>query len=250
MPHSVYGGSVSGLSVASHTSRVSQARSMTSVHTLTTNVERRTGMKLPLLQIAGFTNVQRGSMFAAIYTILQGLFLIVTGCFEMYALSLAVPGSAHYGYYLFSFDFVYVGNPHVRNSLVLFAAFSALAGLLLIIFSSLLLKGLRQERESQMEYWLWSVAIVTIYRTIVVVYSSSVNDMVFAYHVVILLTGGLWLGGNIYAWLVVHSFYHELCDLTRLEDVARVKIETMSSYGGSRPTTPGQHSMVSYASHM
>lgn len=43
---------------------------------------------------------------------IQGIYLIVTGLFEIYALSLAVPGSAHYGYYLFSFDFVYVGNPH------------------------------------------------------------------------------------------------------------------------------------------
>lgn len=29
---------------------------------------------------------------------------------------------------------------------------------------------------------------------------------------------------NAYAWLVVHSFYHELCEITRLEDVARVKV--------------------------
>ena len=48
------------------------------------------------------------------YNILQfqGVFSIITGLFEIYCLSLAYPGAVHYGYYLFSFDFVYVGNPH------------------------------------------------------------------------------------------------------------------------------------------
>ena len=45
----------------------------------------------------------------------EGAYLIVTGLFEIYALSLAVPGSAHFGYYLFSFDFVYVGNSHGKK---------------------------------------------------------------------------------------------------------------------------------------
>lgn len=43
---------------------------------------------------------------------IQGLFAIVTGLFDIYALALAAPGSSHYGFYLFSYDFVYSGNPH------------------------------------------------------------------------------------------------------------------------------------------
>lgn len=237
-------GSVSGLSMASRGSRMSVARSVMSVATVTTTVQRKTGLKLPILDYAGFTDVQRGSVLSALYTMVQGLFLIVTGLFEIYALSLAIPGSAHYGYYLFSFDFVYVGNPHVRNSLVLFAALCSLCGLILIVASVMLMQGLRRENEARMEAWLWSVGVVTIFRTLVVIYSSIVNDLVFGYHIVILLFGLLLLAGNIYAWLVVHSFYHELCEVTRLEDVARVKIETMSTFG-SRPTTPGQHSTIS-----
>ena len=64
----------------------------------------------------------------------------------------------------------------------------------------------------------------TIFRALVIIYVSIVNDMIFAYHILMCL---LWIGlilSNGYAWLVVHSFYHELCEVTRLEDVARVKV--------------------------
>lgn len=49
-----------------------------------------------------------------------------------------------------------------------------------------------------MEAWLWSVGVVTVFRTLVVIYSSIVNDLVFAYHVVILLFGLLLLAGKLY----------------------------------------------------
>ncbi|KAF2345615.1 hypothetical protein FHG87_023629, partial [Trinorchestia longiramus] len=194
MPQSMMG-SVSGLSMASRGSRMSVARSVASVATLTTTMEKKTGLRLPILEYAGFTDVQRASVFSALYTAIQGLFLMVVGFFEIYCLSLAVPGSSHYGYYLFSFDFVYVGNPHVRNSLVLFAAVSAIGGLVLIVASVLLMQGLRREDESRMETWLWSVVVVTVFRMLVVIYSSIVNDMVFSYHVIILLFGLFFLAG-------------------------------------------------------
>lgn len=47
-----------------------------------------------------------------------------------------------------------------------------------------------------MEGWLWVVAVVTIFKTLVIVYSSVVNDMVFAYHRVILIMWGLLLAGK------------------------------------------------------
>jgi hypothetical protein len=43
---------------------------------------------------------------------IESLFTIGTSCFDLYCLSEATPGSTHYGYYLISFDFVYVGNKH------------------------------------------------------------------------------------------------------------------------------------------
>ena len=143
---------------------------------------------------------------------------------------------------MFSFDFVYSGNNHVRSSLMLFAAITALWGFLMIVTSVMLLQGLRKEIEHRMEPWIWCLGLFTIFRGLVIIYASIVNDMVFSYHIVMCLFWILFVICNGYAWLVVHSFYHELCEVTRLEDVARVKMETMSSFTASRPTTPGARS--------
>lgn len=35
-----------------------------------------------------------------------------TSGFDLYCLHEAAPGSSHTGYYIITFDFVYVGNPH------------------------------------------------------------------------------------------------------------------------------------------
>ena len=40
------------------------------------------------------------------------IFSICTSIFDVYCLSQAAPGSIHYGYYLISYEFVYVGNQH------------------------------------------------------------------------------------------------------------------------------------------
>jgi hypothetical protein len=40
------------------------------------------------------------------------LFTIFTAVFDIYCLAQAAPGSTHYGYYIISFEFVYVGNVH------------------------------------------------------------------------------------------------------------------------------------------
>lgn len=76
----------------------------------------------------------------------------------------------------------------------------------------------------RLEPWIWCMAIFTVWRSLVIIYASIVNDMVFAYHIIMCLFWILFILGNVYAWLVVHSFYHELCEVTRLEDVARVKV--------------------------
>ena len=39
-------------------------------------------------------------------------FTIFTDGFNLYCLHEAAPGSSHTGYYIFSFDFVFVGNAH------------------------------------------------------------------------------------------------------------------------------------------
>lgn len=80
MPHSSIAGSVSGLSVTSRTSRVSHATTIRSVATLTDTLKTKTGLSIPILPDAIFTNVQRGSVLAATYSIVSAvkdLFLFV-----------------------------------------------------------------------------------------------------------------------------------------------------------------------------
>ncbi|CAL4085168.1 unnamed protein product, partial [Meganyctiphanes norvegica] len=99
-------------SMASGISNISRAHSMRSVATLTSTMQRKTGINIPILEYAGFTNVQRGSVLSSMYSIIEGIFSIITGFFDIYCLYLAMPGSEHYGYYYFSYDFVYTGDPH------------------------------------------------------------------------------------------------------------------------------------------
>lgn len=73
MPQSMMG-SVSGLSIASRTSRMSHARSVASVATLTSTMEKKTGLRFPILEYAGFTDVQRGSVLSALYTSVSKVF--------------------------------------------------------------------------------------------------------------------------------------------------------------------------------
>ena len=40
------------------------------------------------------------------------IFTAITAVFDMYCLSMAVPGSIHQGFYFFSYDFVYIGNKY------------------------------------------------------------------------------------------------------------------------------------------
>lgn len=56
------------------------------------------------------------------------MFTIGTGIFDIYCLAMAAPGSTHYGYFLISYEFVYVGNTHgkKRRGLVLRIIFNYL----------------------------------------------------------------------------------------------------------------------------
>ncbi len=70
--------------------------------------------------------------------------------FDIYCLALTHPGVTHYGFYIMSFQFVYVGNRNVRNSLIVFALFSALLAAALFVTSCMLLRALHKVRL----YWV------------------------------------------------------------------------------------------------
>ena len=161
------------------------------------------------------------------------------------------PGVTHYGYYIMSFQFVYVGNGNVRNTLIVFALFSAIAAVALFVTSCILLKALRKEIEKDMVPWLYAAGIFFAWRTIAIIFASVVNDMIFGYHIAMCLFWVAFILLGALGWVIVYSLYLELSDLTKLEDLAHLRMGTMSSLNmtqsiaGSRPTTP--HSTVSTA---
>lgn len=179
------------------------------------------------------------------------LFTIATAILDIYCLGMTKPGVTHYGYYIMSFQFVYVGNSNVRNCLIVFALFSAITAVALFVTSCILIKGLRKEMEKDMIPWLWTSAVFIFWRTFAIIFASIVNDMIFGYHIAMCIMWIAFIVVGALGWIIVYSLYLELSDLTKLEDLAHLRMGTMSSLNmtqsiaGSRPTTP--HSTVSTA---
>uniref|UniRef100_A0A182ISK4 Uncharacterized protein n=1 Tax=Anopheles atroparvus TaxID=41427 RepID=A0A182ISK4_ANOAO len=205
----------------------------------------------PLLHNNKYLDIQRGAFIMGLFAIFVAIFTVGTAVFDIYCLALAAPGSSHYGYYIISYEFVYVGNVHVRNALMVAALFSLIGGLVVLVTSIMLVHALRKEYESKIVPWLWSFAIFTLFRFLAFLFFSIVNDLIFAYNILITLIWSVIIVASIYGWLLVYSLYLELSDLTKLEDLAHLRMGTMQSLNasvahslaGSRPTTP--HSTVS-----
>lgn len=105
-----------------------------------------------------------------IYLQFFAVFSVITSIFDIYCLAQAAPGSVHYGYYIFSYQFVYVGNVHgicffifyistyftftshsifffiflVRNTLIVFALFSIIGGMITLVTGIILVMALRK----------------------------------------------------------------------------------------------------------
>ncbi|CAH1129771.1 unnamed protein product [Ceutorhynchus assimilis] len=205
----------------------------------------------PIVQDAVFLDIQRASMITAIFSLLLSIFTIITGLFDLYCYGMAAPGSTHYGYYVISYEFVYVGSRHVRNTLVMFAVFSILLAIGVFVTSIMLIIALRKEYEKKMLPWIYAFAIFAMFRFLAFLFFSIVNDMIFAYNILMCLLWTFFMICSLYGWVLVYSLYIELTDLTKLEDLAHLRMGTMqslnastaASLAGSRPTTP--HSTVS-----
>lgn len=94
-------------SVYSHVTTRSSAnlRASRSIKSLKTPWYQR-----PLVQNAIIIDTQRAAMLTAIYSLCLSIFTGATAVFDMYCLAMATPGSTHYGYYIISYEFVYVGS--------------------------------------------------------------------------------------------------------------------------------------------
>ncbi|KAK2717891.1 uncharacterized protein LOC136038867 isoform X1 [Artemia franciscana] len=222
-----------------------------SIYSMATTV--RTGMsrsvkslrvpwyKKPIVQDAVITDIQNGANYNAIFCVFVSLFTIATAIFDIYCLGMVYPGVRHYGFFIMNFQFVYVGNRHVRNCLIVFALFSFIAAVALLVTSVIFLKALRKENEKKIVPWLYCGAIFYLWRLFAFIFATIVNDMIFAYNIMMCLLWIFIILAGAYGWIVSYSLYLDLCDLTRLEDIAHLRMGTMSSLNvglSSRPTTP------------
>lgn len=86
----------------------------------------------PLLKNNQYIDIQKGAMLIGLFAVVSSvvclysracwfeclplqflsLFTIATTIFDIYCYAMAAPGSTHYGYYIISYEFVYVGNKH------------------------------------------------------------------------------------------------------------------------------------------
>jgi len=203
----------------------------------------------PIMKTAIYTDLQKGAWHIAFYTLFLSIWTILTSTFDIYCLHEAKPGSSHTGFYIFSFDFVYVGNPHIWDLLVMSSVFSLLGGVALCCTNVLLLDGLRKEQETAFKAWLYTMGIFTCWKWVAWGFGFIVNDMIFIYNIIMTFAWFFFNVLNVLSFLCVYSLYLELNDLTKLQDMARLKMDTMSSmapsraastvYGqGSRPTSP------------
>ncbi|XP_045770740.1 uncharacterized protein LOC123871157 [Maniola jurtina] len=201
----------------------------------------------PILHDAWVLDLQRGSLLTGFISVFIALFSFAQSIFDLYCLGMAAPGSVHYGYYVISFQFVYVGSPAVRNVLIVFALFSWIGSVVVLVTSIILIIALRKEYEKRMVAWLYAFGVFISFRLIAFLFASIVNDMIFAYNIFMCLCWIVFIVCGAYGWLLVYSLYLELSDLTKLEDLAHLRMGTMASLNaslaGSRPTTP--HSTVS-----
>lgn len=98
----------------------------------------------PILHDAYFLDLQRGSLLTGFFSLFVSLFTFAQSIFELYCLYMATPGFTHTGYYVISYQFVYVGSPPVRNVLIIFSLFSWLGSVVVLITSIVLVNALRK----------------------------------------------------------------------------------------------------------
>ena len=64
----------------------------------------------------------------------------------------------------------------------------------------------------------------TVWRLFAFVFSALVNDTYFTYHWLTCVLWSLMVPLNVYGWLVVWSMFNELTEVSRLEDIANLKV--------------------------
>lgn len=81
-----------------------------------------------------------------------------------------------------------------------------------------------QEYEDKIVPWLWSFGVFIGFRFLAFLFFAIVNDLIFFYNITTVMLWIVMLTVSIYGWLVVYSLYLELSQLTKLEDLAHLRV--------------------------
>jgi len=244
MPSSIHSG-ISGRSIGSLASTLT-TRSRKSV-AASQKLRVKWWQRRPIIKTAYFLDLQKGSYAAAIFTLIESILLLFLSLFDLYCLIEARPGSRHFRSFGFSFLFVYSGNKYVRFSLILVSVLLALSAIALLVTSIVIIPALKKEYEVKFRPWLLTMVAFIGIRTFAIVFQSIANDLYFTYHRAMLLLWFILIPINIFGLLIVYSNYQELSDITKIEDMAKLKMSTLSSLQGSRSLSHMSHqSLDSY----
>lgn len=244
MPSSIHSG-ISGRSIGSLASTLT-TRSRKSV-SASQKLKVKWWQRRPIIKTAYFLDLQKGSYAAAIFTLIESILLLLLTIFDLYCLIEARPGSRHFRSFGFSFLFVYSGNRYVRLSLILVSILLAIAAIAVLITSIIIIPALKKEFEVKFRPWLFTMTIFVGFRTLAIIFQSVANDLYFTYHQAMLLLWSILIPINVFALLIVYSNYQELSDITKIEDMAKLKMSTLSSLQGSRTLSHmSQQSLDSY----
>lgn len=244
MPSSIHSG-ISGRSIGSLASTMT-TRSRKSV-SASQKLKVKWWQRRPIIKTAYFLDLQKGSYAAAIFTLVQSILLLFLSLFDLYCLIEARPGSRHFRSFGFSFLFVYSGNRYVRLTLILVAILLAISAIAVLIASIIIIPALKKEYEAKFKPWLIIMAGFILFRTVAILFQSIANDLYFTYHQAMLFLWTILIPLNVFALLIVYSNYQELSDITKIEDIANLKMSTLSSLQGSRTFSHMSHQSLDSA---
>lgn len=77
----------------------------------------------------------------------------------------------------------------------------------------------------------------TILRSLAWLFFCIVNDLIFAYNIFICLFWIILIILSVWGWLVVYSLYVELRDLSKLEDLAHLRVSLILSFLANQTNT-------------
>lgn len=231
MPSSIHSG-ISGRSIGSLASTLT-TRSRKSV-AASQKLRVKWWQRRPIIKTAYFLDLQKGSYAAAIFTLVESILLLSLSLFDLYCLIEARPGSRHFRSFGFSFLFVYSGNRYVRLALILTSIILAISAIVLMITSIIIIPALKKEKELKFRPWLATMVAFIGIRTVTIIFQSIANDLYFTYHQLMLLLWFILIPIDVFLLLTVYSNYQELSDITKIEDMAKLKMSTLSSLHGSR----------------